>query len=329
MKQAKEEYKELIKKMLSSHLSPQERGRLNELEQLNRAMQTQWENTSDQYADSAKEKRILNSVLKSIRREKSSRLLQVTNRYLWVASLALLLICGTLSVVLLTRPTSTEMMYIVNSGRQSMDSVRLPDGTFVMLNAGSRLTYPERFTGANREVTLSGQAFFDVHKDAMHPFIVKTKDMNVTAMGTSFEVFSFDNDKSMETILLSGQVKVETKSATNEAVTGEYILNPNEKLTYVANGKVHIEEVDANAYSAWRKGGRLSFKNEKLSMVLPRLEKWYGQKIECSDKVAQHYRFTFTVRSEPLDLILNIMSHSAPLSYKLKSNDEYVLKELR
>lgn len=323
------EYKRLVKKMLTGHLTPEERARLNELEPLDRAIRSQWTDTSEQYADAEKEERILSKVLRDIDRKSPGGFLKVVHRYSWVASLALLLVCGTLSVMLLSRPASTETMYVVNSGRQSMDSVRLPDGTFVMLNAGSRLTYPERFTGENREVVLSGQAFFNVYKDAAHPFIVKTKDMNVTALGTAFEVFSFDNDKSVETILLNGKVKVETKNTTSEKVTGEYILNPNEKLTYTTRGEVSIEKVDANAYSAWRVGGRLSFKNEKLSMILPRLEKWYGQKIKCPEKIADYYRFTFTVRTEPLDLILNIMSHSAPLKYKLESNDEYVLLELR
>lgn len=328
MNQAPEEYKRLIKKLLTATLTPQERSRLNELKLVERAIKAQWENTSPQYTDAAKEQRILNRVLREIKKEKKSSFAKAVNRYSWVASLTLLLICGALSVVMLTRPSTPSLMYVVNSGRQSMDSVRLPDGTFVMLNAGSRLTYPEAFTGENREVALSGQAFFQVSKDATRPFIVKTKDMDVTALGTSFEVFSFDKDKSVETILLTGRVKIETKNETDEKVTGEYLLSPNEKFTYDDNGTVSIEAVDANAYSAWRIGGRLSFKNEKLSMILPRLEKWYGQKIECSEKIANHYRFTFTVRTEPLDLILNIMSHSAPLSYNLKSNEEYVLKEL-
>lgn len=328
MNQTAEEYKKLIKKLLTATLMPQERSRLNELEQVEKEIKAQWESTSAQYTDVAKEERILSRVLREIKREKNSSFTKAIYRYSWIASLALLLICGTLSVVLLSRPSDPGRIYVMNSGRQSMDSVRLPDGTFVMLNAGSQLTYPETFAGKNREVTLSGQAFFQVHEDAEHPFIVKTKDMNVIAMGTSFEIFSFDNDSSVETILLSGKVKVETKNEADEKVTGEYTLNPNEKLTYAENGKISIEEVDANSYSAWRVGGRLSFKNEKLSMILPRLEKWYGQKIECPEKVADYYRFTFTVRTEPLDLILNIMSHSAPLSYRLKSNEEYVLKEL-
>lgn len=326
MKQKIEVYIELIKKMLSGCLSPADKEKLNGNSFVGRAIETQWENTAEEYMDDIKQKRILNQILLRIRNEKPDRYRNLLNRYALVASLALLLICGTLSILMVTHSPNPEICFVMNSGRQSMDSVRLPDGTFVMMNAGSRLIYPSKFTGKAREVTLSGQAFFNVKSDKRHPFIVKTKTMNVTALGTAFEVFSFEGDKSMETILLSGKVKVEPKD-DSENIRGTYILHPNQKLTY-NEGTVEIEQVDANSYSAWRIGGRLSFKNEKLSMILPRLEKWYGQKIQCSEEIAEHYRFTFTLRNEPLDLILNIMSHSAPLVYKLNNNG-YVLKELR
>ena len=329
MKQDTEIYKILVQKLLTDQLQPEERTRLNELECVKREMQSTWEQTSNLYTDEAKEKRIFKKVLYQTKKENTSYFRKTITRYSWVASLALLLVCGTLTTILLTAPKQVETMYVINSGRQSMDSVRLPDGTFVMLNAGSKLTYPQSFTKENREVSLSGQAFFDVQKDAKRPFIVKTKAMNITALGTSFEVFSFEKDKNVETILLTGKVKIETKQLSNDKITGTYLLAPNEKLSYNEKNQVQIEKVDANSYSAWRMGGRLSFKNERLSMILPRLEKWYGQKIICPQMVADHYRFTFTVRTEPLDLILNIMSHSAPLDYQLTKDENYILKELK
>lgn len=318
--------KELIKKLLSDSLSPEEREKLGGHSFIEKAIAEQWEETSDIYTDIQKEKRMLANIMYQVKGGRSKKLKAILHQYALVASVALLLICGTLSVILFTQAKSSEVWYVLNSGRQSMDSVQLSDGTFVILNAGSKLTYPKEFSGNKREVMLSGQAFFRVHPNKEKPFIVKTKKMDVTALGTSFEVFSFDRDKNMETTLLNGKIKVEPKDH-KDMITGEYILNPNEKFS-CEQGKVQIHKVDANSYSAWRTGGRLIFKNETLAMILPRLEKWYGQKIECATKAANHYRFTFTLRNEPLDLILNIMSHSAPITYKLKSNDYYVLKEL-
>lgn len=207
MKQATTGNKDIIKKLLTDSLSPEEREKLNNYKFVNQAIYSQWEQASDMYTDVDKEERMLTNVMHQIKKGKTGRFRQSLHRYGWVASIALLLICGTLSLMLLSRKAEPEVWYVLNSGRQSMDSVRLADGTLVMLNAGSRLTYPKEFSGNKREVTLSGQAFFSVHPDKAHPFVVKTKNMDVTALGTAFEVFSFDGDESVETVLLNGRGK--------------------------------------------------------------------------------------------------------------------------
>lgn len=149
--------------------------------------------------------------------------------------------------------------------------------------------------------------------------------MDVTVMGTSFEIFSYDNDKEVEAVLLTGKVKVAISD--NKKLEGKiYTLAPNEKLTYSEEKGVNLTNIDADAYSGWRKGKRMSFKNETLQMILNRLEKWYGQRIECDPQLAEYYRFTFTVHSEPLALILNYISHSAPLTYKMVGNNHYLIE---
>lgn len=134
--------------------------------------------------------------------------------------------------------------------------------------------------------------------------------------------------KEGETVLLTGKVKVEVLES-NQQKGGSYVLKPNEKLTYSKTDGISLTTIDADAYSSWRQGKRMSFKNETLEMILERLEKWYGQKIECAPHIARHYRFTFTMHSESLDLILNYISHSAPLNYRLISNDHYIIEEMK
>ena len=82
-----------------------------------------------------------------------------------------------------------------------------------------------------------------------------------------------------ETVLLTGKVKVEVLES-NQQKGGSYVLKPNEKLTYSKTDGISLTTIDADAYSSWRQGKRMSFKNETLEMILERLEKWYGQKIE-------------------------------------------------
>lgn len=280
---------DIIRKLFERSLEPKERGELNNYEFINDALRKQWEE-APAIVDSVREERILHSVLKNVKR-KTNYFTYSFYRYGIAVSVA---ICMLLSALLFVESGRQEVIYVVNTGYQSMDSVKLADGTKVMLGAGSKLTYPQKFSGSNREVKLSGQAFFNVSPDKSHPFIVKTKKMDVTVMGTSFEIFSYDNDKEVEAVLLTGKVKVAISD--NKKLEGKiYTLAPNEKLTYSEEEGVNLTNIDADAYSGWRKGKRMSFKNETLQMILNRLEKWYGQRIECDPQLAEYYRFTFTV----------------------------------
>lgn len=312
----------IIKKLFEGSLDPDERKELNRSGFIDDTLHKQWEEVSDKCVDPIREERILSNVMQRMKK-KEFRNRYALYRYGMVAMIA---VCMVLSALLLMKTPQADMMYVMNTGYQSMDSVILVDGTKVMLGAGSRLTYPGEFSESRREVLLSGQAFFDVTPDKEHPFVVKTSNMDITVLGTSFEVFSYEGDKEAETVLLTGKVKVEIPD--NKTMESKmYVLTPDEKLTYNAEKGVRLVRVDADAYSAWRQGKRLSFKNETLKMILDRLEKWYGQRIECNLQVAQHYRFTFTVHSEPLELILNYIAHSAPLTYKMIGNNHYLIEE--
>lgn len=316
--------KSLIKKLFDGGLEPGERAALNGCGHIHDILRKQWDSMSEEVADRVREERIWNGIMGKVRKQSTPDGRRITfYRYGMVAMLA---VCMLLSALLLTGKGGEEVVYVVRTGYRSMDSVRLSDGTKVMLGAGSRLSYPRTFSGKRREVLLSGQAFFDVMPDKSHPFVVKTPQMDVTALGTSFEVFGYDGDDEAETVLLSGKVKVEMPGDDSQRGRS-YMLAPNEKLTYSHAGGVSLATIDADAYSSWRQGGRMSFRNETLEMILGRLEKWYGQKIACDARIAAHYRFTFTMRNESLEMILNYISHSAPLDYRLVSNDCYVIEE--
>ena len=216
-------------------------------------------------------------------------------------------------------------MYVVSSGIQNMESVSLPDGTKVQMGPGSRLTYPASFSGKTREVTLNGQAFFDVAKNREKPFIVRTEDMSVQALGTAFELFSYEMDNKIETILLNGKIKVGISDKGTKRVK-EYLVSPDEKLVLDRQtGEVMKQAVNADKYTAWRKQKMLSFENEKLTMIIPRLEQWYGRKVMCQKDLAEKYRFTFKVRDESLEKILFMIKASSPLIYTQMESGDYIL----
>lgn len=191
---------DIIRKLFESKcsLSPEERAALNNYEYVNDTFHRQWEEMSEEAVDLVREEKILNGIMKKVRGRRFPFIKKSFYKYGMAAMIA---VCMVLSALLLMKNSGEEIIYVVNTGYQSMDSVRLADGTKVMLNAGSRLTYPKEFSGEKREVQLSGQAFFEVTPDKTHPFVVKTQKMDVTVLGTSFEVFSYDGDEEGETVL--------------------------------------------------------------------------------------------------------------------------------
>lgn len=313
--------KEILKKVLSGSMSGEERKSISEQDPVMRHLKKQWDDPANDLSlsPSARE-RLLGQITKRINNPKN--VMQRWRYFGVAASLALLVSLGYWFAG--NGQADPQIVYVVSAGRQSMEAFYLPDGSHVSLNAGSKLTYPEHFSGKRREISLSGQAFFKVHHDPQHPFIVKTKTMDVKALGTSFEVFTVDSASYTEMILMEGAVEVSTKR--NEGEGDVYLVKPDEKLAYEMNGEAKIEKVDAKQYSSWYLGGKPSFKNEKLAMILPRLESWYGVRIDCPEEVADKYSFTFSIHNESVELLLNIISNSSPVSYQRREGG-FVLHE--
>lgn len=299
-----------------------EKEKLHSEKLFSKVLEKQWEDAQDA---AAKDKTDVNRIWAKIQRElwesKPVKTYEYYKIYSIAASILLLIGIGCFAWIL-SRNQASNTMFVATSGIQNMQSILLPDGSQVQLGPGSKLVYPSEFDGKTREVKLDGQAFFDVAKDKSKPFVVKTKDMDVTALGTAFEVFSYDLENIIETVLLNGKVKVDLSHGNHKR---EVFLNPNDKLTLSrSDARISIEKVNATKYSDWRNLGILSFENEKLSMIIPRLEKWYGQKIFCQKDLANTYRFTFKVRNESLDRILYMLNNSSPIKYR-KAGDNYEL----
>lgn len=312
--------KEVIKKVLTGQLTDREKALIADQSPVLQHLKEQWGGMGDSSFSQQAKGRVLNRIVRRIHSRGFFHYSLI--RYAGAASLALLI--SIVSWLIGQQGRDAQTVYVVSAGRQSMEVFYLPDGSHVLLNAGGQLTYPETFDGKKREVVLTGQAFFEVRHDTEHPFIVKTKNMDVKALGTSFEVFSVDSLSYTEMILVEGSVEATTRK---EQGKGEVLLvKPNEKLTCGKDGKTRIVKVDADCYSSWRREGKPSFKNEKLDMIVPRLESWYGEKIECPVALATKYSFTFSIHNESLELLLDIISKSSPVAYR-KRGDGFVLYE--
>ena len=164
--------------------------------------------------------------------------------------------------------------------------VLLSDGTEVWLNAESRLEYPAQFIGKERVVSLRGEAYFKVAKDAEHPFIIQTDDMKTRVLGTEFNVRNYSVTDSHVT-LIEGSVEV----CNNKG--GDYIkITPGEDAHLQPDGAFALTEVDVDAYIYWKEGF-FYFDNVSLLDIMQSLGRWYNVTILFENRAAMNYRMHF------------------------------------
>jgi len=196
-------------------------------------------------------------------------------------------------------------------------SLTLPDGTRVWLNAGSKISYPVLFSNKIREVSLSGEAYFEVKKDKSWPFVVATKNMNVLVSGTTFNCNAYPENNQVQTVLVEGEVTIANQSATEVES-----MSPGELATFNnSNQQITKTKTDLQKYIAW-KSGKLMFRDDKMNKVVEKLERWYNVEFEIEDKEIANYVYTATFIDESLDQVLKMLSLSAPIRYTISERNK-------
>lgn len=180
----------------------------------------------------------------------------------------------------------------------------LPDGTTILLNSCTKITYPSKFKDSTRVVTLEGEAYFTVTRDAAKPFIVKTNDLSVKVLGTKFNISAYPtNDRAIAT-LNSGKIQVDVQSGKAD---NRYILKPNQEIVFnKIDHSVLINTVtDKNIY--W-KDGSLLFQDASFNDIVNTIERRYGVTIDYikQDFVNTPYTIKF-LNNESLEDVLNIL----------------------
>lgn len=190
-------------------------------------------------------------------------------------------------------------------------SVSLGDGTRVSLNGGSRLEYPAVFTGKERSVRLSGEAFFEVSHDEEHPFFVRTYGNEVKVLGTEFNVFADERNGYFSTTLLKGKVRV---SGVEGSMGDSVVLSPGEMATRVG-GHLRVTNVAASDVASWREGyinvGGVPFRE-----LMHRFENAYGVKIRLERDDITGYMGGKIKVSEGIDFALHLLQQSCDFKYE-------------
>jgi transmembrane sensor len=229
----------------------------------------------------------------------------------------------------------------------SKTQIKLPDGSVVWLNASSNMTYGENFGKELREVNLLGEAFFDVVKDPIHPFIIHTTTVDVKVLGTVFNVRSYPNDANTETSVLRGRVEVTVKNRDNTT----YYLKPNEKVIVANNSNVSnlnakkqqgiqqdikpIVSIQPLTYyhvdssiieTSWVENKLIFQENETFKEVALKMERWYGVRIRFEEEQVAGYRMYGSFTNETIRQALDALKIGFNFNYRVNKDEIVITK---
>ncbi len=211
-----------------------------------------------------------------------------------------------------------ELVFTANGERTL---VTLPDSSKVWLNGGSTLIYPSRFISAERNVCLTGEAFFEVTKDSQRPFTVDVNHVKLKVLGTSFNVFSYPDNPRVVATLETGQLQVKVDNEKNP-----YLLKPDNQLVLdTKTGHVDVRNVHAADYSVWRVPV-LYFEETELVYALRQIERTYNVKVHIQNS---HYnnqtiRAHFNQDDSIVDIMTVIKMLIPAMNYTIEGNDIYI-----
>jgi transmembrane sensor len=196
----------------------------------------------------------------------------------------------------------TPQYNTLTTPRSGQFSVTLPDGSKVWLNDSSRLSYPTFFSGAYREVALTGEAYFEVAKNPAHPFHVKVNDLTVIVLGTNFTIRAYGDEGNTTTTLLKGKIVVQDGRR-------EQLLAPNEQVSIDGQKNWQFRKgVDPESVLAW-KNGIFYFTHADIPTVMHALAGWYGIEVEIRVPPNQYYYDGEFSMDVSLSVILNYLTN--------------------
>ncbi len=285
-------------------------------------------------------------------------------RFLQYAA-SLLVLIGLASIFYLEfhKPDSTATFTQITAPKGSRTNLKLADGSSIWLNAGSTLKYDNNFNKKERIVYLEGEAFFDVSKNAQKPFYVKTSDISMKVLGTSFNVKSYSDENTIQTTLVSGSVVIERNNAPNDE--NKVVLKPNQKAIFIKNrnkvvvnniaaknniptqpGKKAVTEgasstnqtvnqedkiviadkVNIEQDISW-KDGYMLIKQESLEDLAVKLARHYDVVFTFQSEDIKKYRYTGKIYDLTLDQVLNAIKFSSPIVYKIDKKNVIISKK--
>lgn len=250
---------------------------------------------------------------------KEAKIIPLPGKKYWGIAAGFALIVGLATTFILLNNFGGNANWVEIKTGESEQEVLLADGSSIHLNANSSLRYPNEFKDANREVELTGEAFFDIAKDPTHPFIVHTPYEDVTVLGTSFNVRAYEHEPNSEVAVVTGKVEV------NSGVT-KTVLLPFEKA--VVDHSSHVmgtEKTESLNESAWHTK-IIKFDDTPIALVLADLEAFYQISFTYSNPDLANCSFTSTFKDDNLDTVFVTLETVLGVTITEKSKGNYVIE---
>ncbi len=307
------EYLELIVKDLSGELTSDEQLRLKtwiDSSDKNRRIYDEYlkvwkemekvegRNSKDVDEEWAKLEKVIDEEDTSIKKEKPSPFIRIA------ATVVMLLTAG-LAIYFVLNNNKSEVIL----AEHQVKEISLPEGSKVSLNLESRISYPKEFKSDTREVALEGEAFFEVARDTIRPFIIKTGELNIEVLGTSFNVKAYEIDETVEVTVESGKVavyRIGNKSNMVILVRGEKAVFKKE-LTELES----MKNEDIN-YKSW-KTRKIIFEDTPMSEVVRMINEIYQSDLQLSGSNLNDCPVTTMFDNQSLETILNVLSSTLDL----------------
>ncbi len=321
--------KKIIERYYKGQFSVKDATYLNEIfcdagkeEELKKILQDQWYGdflTNDNFQQRNLD-HVLNRIHIKINADKSKYTKKrfLLNSFSWpvgIASTILLLLAIWFLHVNDQKISHTDDVYVyVIAPVHEKTRFVLPDGTTGWLNNNSSIRYNEDFI-SDREIMLTGEAFFDVAESQGKSFVVKTEDIVVEVMGTRFNITAYENEKEVEVVLETGKLLFKHKDLNIKK-----LMNPNDLVKYDKIQKNFTAEiVDPLKYISWI-DGQLVFKNDPLSEIVRRLERWYGVEIEIIGRIDQEAPLWVTFTDESLEDALYLLKRINDFNFEISES---------
>lgn len=206
---------------------------------------------------------------------------------------------------------------IITTRRKEQYSVILADGTTVWLNSGSSIKYPTTFEGKDREVTVTGEVYFEVAHNASKPFKVFVNKQTVQVLGTHFNINAYSDEPAIKTTLLEGSVKLMVDRYTKT-------LKPGQQAIFEDN-QFAVSESDTEEAIAW-KNGYFRFKSENIKSIMRKLSRWYDIDVEFNSDITNEEYSGKVSRFRNISQVLNMLELSKSVHFKIEGRRVTVLK---